>query len=46
MQKEKKISEFTDSKKKELATCFTCREISRKWREKNKERVSKYNKLT
>ena len=29
-----------------MATCFTCREISRKWREKNKERVSKYNKLT
>lgn len=45
--KEKEICEFTDSKKiKEFTTCFTCRETARKWREKNKERVSKYNKLT
>ena len=31
---------------KEFKTCFDCREQARKWREKNKERISLYNKLT
>ena len=31
---------------KEVKTCLSCREHARKWREKNKERISLYNKLT
>ena len=31
---------------KTFKSCFECREQSRKWREKNKERVSDYNKLS
>ena len=34
------------NKTKSYKTCFACRDSSRKWRLKNKERVSKYNKLT
>lgn len=30
---------------KTFMTCLPCRELSRKWRKENKERVSEYNKL-
>ena len=43
--KEKEESSF-QVKNKTFKTCFECREQSRKWREKNKKRVSDYNKLT
>lgn len=43
--KEKDESSF-QVKTKTFKSCFDCREQSRKWREKNKERVSEYNKLT
>ena len=43
--KEKEDSSF-QVKNKTFKTCFECREQSRKWREKNKKRVSDYNKLT
>ena len=45
--KEVNIDLFQDkTKNKEYGSCFNCREQSRLWREKNKERVSKYNKYT
>ena len=43
--KEKDESSF-QVKTKTFKSCLDCREQSRKWREKNKERVSEYNKLT
>lgn len=43
--KEKDLENFIN-KSKEYKTCITCRDKSRKWRKENKERVSKYNKLT
>ena len=43
--KEKEDSRF-QVKTKTFKTCFECREQSRKWRAKNKNRVSDYNKLT
>ena len=43
--KEKEQSSF-QVKTKTFKSCFGCREQSRKWREKNKKRVSDYNKLT
>ena len=43
--KEKEESCF-QVKTKTFKSCFDCREQSRKWREKNKKRVSDYNKLT
>ena len=42
--KEKGESSF-QVKTKSFKSCFECREQSRKWRAKNKERVSDYNKL-
>lgn len=42
--KSKEFSSFIDIKGKQYKTCFDCREISRIWREKNKETVSLYNK--
>lgn len=45
--KEVNIDLFQDkTKNKEYGSCFNCREQSRLWREKNKERISKYNKYT
>ena len=41
--KEKDESSF-QVKTKTFKSCFECREQSRKWREKNKKRVSDYNK--
>tara|TARA_B110000263_G_scaffold248730_1_gene264360 strand:+ start:1703 stop:2773 length:1071 start_codon:yes stop_codon:yes gene_type:complete len=43
--KDKDINDFTHNNKT-VKTCISCREQSRAWREKNKERVSIYNKLT
>ena len=43
--KEKDETSF-QVKTKTFKSCFDCREQSRKWREKNKKRVSDYNKLT
>jgi len=43
--KEKDESSF-QVKTKTYKSCFECREQSRKWREKNKERVAEYNKFT
>jgi hypothetical protein len=43
--KEKDESSF-QVKTKTYKSCFECREQSRKWRDKNKERVAEYNKFT
>tara|TARA_B100000795_G_C22748876_1_gene418511 strand:- start:74 stop:1024 length:951 start_codon:yes stop_codon:yes gene_type:complete len=43
--KEKEESSF-QVKTKTYKSCFECREQSRKWREKNKQRVADYNKFT
>jgi hypothetical protein len=43
--KEKEESSF-QVKTKTYKSCFECREQSRKWRDKNKERVAEYNKFT
>ena len=43
--KEKDESSF-QVKTKTYKSCFECREQSRKWREKNKERVAEQNKFT
>ena len=43
--KERDESSF-QVKTKTYKSCFECREQSRKWREKNKERVAEYNKFT
>lgn len=37
---------MNDKKTKSLKTCSKCREQAKKWRKENKERISKYNKLT
>ena len=45
--KEKEEEYFMNDKKtKSLKTCSKCREQAKKWRKENKERISKYNKLT
>jgi hypothetical protein len=42
--KEKPQSDFIKDGKS-VKSCIDCRELSRAWREKNKERISLYNKL-
>ena len=42
--KNQEIKNFIN-KTREYKTCLSCREITKKWRDKNKERISKYNKL-
>ena len=42
--KNQEIENFIN-KTREYKTCLSCREITKKWRDKNKERISKYNKL-
>jgi len=44
--KEKQDSSFINLRNKKCKNCFDCRENSRLWREKNKKRVSEYNKFT
>ena len=43
--KEKQIESYLNLKNKKYKNCFECREKCKNWREKNKQRVSEYNKL-
>jgi hypothetical protein len=44
--KDKELQEFINDKGKQYKTCFPCRETNKIWKDKNKVRISLYNKLT